>query len=49
MKAEDYFSPWDGWYCNVESKNCVCGEVIGCDLGALIQHLRTKHNIEVEQ
>lgn len=48
-KIADYFSAWEGWYCEVEDEDGnSCGEVIGCDTGDLQRHLRDAHNIKAE-
>lgn len=45
----EYFSSWEGWYCEVEDKDRFsCGEVIESDIGSLIGHLKRKHKIDVE-
>lgn len=48
--AEDYFSSWEGWYCEVENEegSSSCGEVIESSTRALKRHLKEKHNIEVQ-
>jgi len=46
----DYYSSWEGWYCNVEDENGnSCGEVIGSDTSDMVQHLKEKHNIIVKE
>lgn len=49
-KVFEYFSSWDGWYCEVKDKdeNC-CGEVIGSCTKDMINHLKDEHNIETEE
>lgn len=48
LDVEDYFSGWDGWYCEVEDSdgNC-CGETIGCCTNDMARHLKEKHGIDV--
>ncbi len=38
----DYFDEWDGWSCHE------CGELLPSDERDLVEHLKEKHNIEVE-
>jgi hypothetical protein len=48
-KIRDYYSDWEGWYCEVEDKNGnSCGEVIENTTKELQRHLKDKHKIIVE-